>query len=343
VQARSHGTAILTSATLSSSSCGKTETEGRPMQLAGTVLAGLAFLIAAAVFLQLVALRGSTHALADRLQEHDQLPPQNLARIEARFEEIRTVVAGVTAGVGDLRTEFNKYISYSDRAGNASATQEPADLSADIILAELSHALKSPLLTVKTAADKVARSVAVDMNERAAQGLRDIQNSAQECDHALAIFQQIVDVSIDAEQDRFLTLADAITYLHGSADRVHQRETRLVVSVPDEVPEFSQSFLITLLRPLVENAVEASPMNADIVVIVKDENGAVMVSVGNMVDGPVNRDALQKRGVSTKGDGHKGLGLSVARRLAAISGGSLSIEFQVDRVVINVGLLRRPS
>jgi signal transduction histidine kinase len=313
------------------------------MQLAGTVLAGLSFLIAAAVFLQFAASRGSTRALTDRLQEHDQLLSQNFARIEARSEEIRTVVADVTAGVSDLRTEFNKYISSSDRSETARATQESADLSAGVILAELSHALKSPLLTVKTAADKVGRSIAVDMNARAAQGLEDIQNSAQECDHALAIFQQIVDISLDAEQDRFVSLADAITYLHGSTDRVHQRETRLVVSVPDELPGFSQSFLITLLRPLVENAVEASPMNADIVVTVKDDQGAAMVSVGNMVDGPVDRGALQKRGVSTKGDGHKGLGLSVARRLAAISGGSLAIEFQVDRVVINVRLLRRPS
>lgn len=304
------------------------------MSLAGTVLAGLALFAVIALALRLGALRQSIDNLRLRHEEQERLVPQGLGRLESQADEIRGAVATLASSVSDLHAGL--------ASSSLSSNYRSSDnlFSADAILADLSHALKSPLLTVKTAADKVLRSMGSDHNGRAREGLADIQFAARECSHALATFQQLVDSSLDADQ-RFPTLGDAVAYIHGSANRLEQRNTSLVESVPPEVFGFSQSFFIVLLRPLIENAVEASPDNGSIGVTVVDADAVVTIQVTNSVAHPVDEADLNNRGSSAKGGNHKGLGLSVARRLVVMRDGNLAVAVQGDCVTVDVRLPRR--
>jgi signal transduction histidine kinase len=192
------------------------------------------------------------------------------------------------------------------------------------VIAELAHSLRTPLLAARHEADAIALSHP-DRPELVKQA-RNIEGFVDLCDTVLATFRQLVDTARRTERLRGGSLDEIVRRLHTAVESKHKRGTTLVVMLPKEIPGYTTGYLATLLLPLIENAVEASPPHGAIRVKY-DENEdysflRVMNNIADVTSGPVFPDD----GTSTKHDG-PGLGLSVVRRLADMRrGGRVTTE-----------------
>jgi signal transduction histidine kinase len=228
-------------------------------------------------------------------------------------------------------------------SAHGSAPDASVAISARTLLAELTHSLKSPLLVLNGTANILSSLSPPGSSPETAQRLKDLMWGAQECGFILDTFHQLVDTSDKVVRDGFghIPLPDAISALHDSANRLLSQNTRVTCEAPDEVPGFSADYLVTLLRPLIDNAVEASPPGEEIRVAVISDEQYVRILVVNAVGDTFDPQILQTHGASSK-HAPPGLGLSVARRLAAMSsGGTLQTEALNGRVLVRVELPRR--
>jgi signal transduction histidine kinase len=182
------------------------------------------------------------------------------------------------------------------------------------VIAELAHSLRTPLLAARHEADAIALSHAgrPDLVEQA----RNIEGFVDLCDTVLATFRQLVDTARRTERLRSGPLDQVVERLHAAVESEHKRGTTLIaLSLPTAIPGYLNGYLATLLLPLVENAVEASPAAGQIRVKYDEDPEYSFLTITNTIadvpDGPV----FPADGVSAKHDG-PGFGLSVARRLA---------------------------
>lgn len=90
--------------------------------------------------------------------------------------------------------------------------------------------------------------------------------------------------------------------------------------MPEAVAGYSGGYLATLLLPLVENAVEASPIGGEIIIDYEESKGYFTILIINDLVKPTPEPVFPPDGSSTKHAG-PGLGLSVARRLAGMQRG----------------------
>jgi signal transduction histidine kinase len=306
--------------------------------LLSLVLISLSLLVLVAVAAYLASVRSLIGAVRNDSHQIEAELKDGLAKLQERNELVHAaVMAELQAAKQALGDIAARPVIDSSPTRDAIASE----LSAKVILAELTHSMKSPLLTLKGNASNLASLFPADGDSDTLQRLEDIVWGVRECELALDTFRQLVDDSSEVTRLGLLSLREAVAYLHGSTDRLLSRGTILASAVPEEVPGFSQDYLVTLLRPLVENAVEASPPGREVTVAIFDEDDVVRVSVDNAVEGPFDPDILGRPGETTKAH-HSGLGLSVARRLAAMTpDGTVDAGLRDGRVVIRVDLPRR--
>jgi sensor histidine kinase regulating citrate/malate metabolism len=168
-----------------------------------------------------------------------------------------------------------------------------------------------------------------------------LQTRVEVCEAVLATFRRVNQAAAADRSNQLASVADTLMLVHHDADRRVGLRTRLEMNLPETVEGFDNSYLATLLLPLVENAVEASPHNGVIELSFSDHETYVQFEVGNDVREPVVMDIVFTPGGSTK-DGHEGLGVPTARWLAeSVRGGSLIANVNDDRFRVLVRLPRR--
>ncbi|NKI45374.1 sensor histidine kinase [Streptomyces physcomitrii] len=131
--------------------------------------------------------------------------------------------------------------------------------------------------------------------------------------------------------------------LLGKAAQANERGVELLVSpdsrlddglLPDSLPARD---LVTVLGNLIDNAVDAAQgvvPQARVTVTARTEDGALLLRVADTGPGvdPAHREALFRRGWSTKqgGPGGRGLGLALVRQVVARHGGDLVLDRSPD-------------
>jgi signal transduction histidine kinase len=112
-----------------------------------------------------------------------------------------------------------------------------------------------------------------------------------------------------------------------------------MAELPDQVAGFSNHYLLTMLQPLVENAIEGCAPDGTVEITFADHGDAVEFTVANPVDQPVDREVLFAPQSTTK-NGHQGLGVSIVSRLAEFVRGELTADITDTGVRMRVLLPR---
>ncbi|MDI6097338.1 sensor histidine kinase [Actinoplanes sp. NEAU-A12] len=143
----------------------------------------------------------------------------------------------------------------------------------------------------------------------------------------LALAQQLTDQVVGAVDEPALA-----ALLLGKSAQAGERGVELTVDTESRLTgsPVAGRDLLTVVGNLIDNALEAvggSPAPRRVGVLVREENGEVLVRVTDNGPGlrPDEAAAAFRRGWSTKGDGH-GIGLSLVRQVAERYGGSYVIE-----------------
>jgi len=214
-------------------------------------------------------------------------------------------------------------------AEHAEALRE-ADRLKDALLASVSHDLRTPLTTIKA----LAHDLAGGGDERAAV----IEQQADRLNHMVADLLDLsrlsaggmpVNIEINAAED---LVGAAIQQVAGA---LGQRELRTALALREPMPVGRFDFVHSLrvLVNLIENALKYSPAAAPIEVSMRGEGEMIAIAVADRGRGvpAAERERIfepfyRPAGGSPDGAraGGAGLGLAIARRLAAAQGGTLT-------------------
>jgi len=214
-------------------------------------------------------------------------------------------------------------------AEHAEALRE-ADRLKDIVLASVSHDLRTPLTTIKGIADEIARGG----DHTRAYVIED------EADHLSALVDDLLDLSQLAAGQMPVTpaLNTADDAVGAALQRVegamqgHEVKVQLGADWSVLIGRFDLAHTTRILSNLLENAAKYAPTGTPIVVRAWRENEWLCFAVLDAGAGipPAERDeafAPFVRGVRARVETRgTGLGLAIARQLATVQGGRLDFE-----------------
>jgi two-component system sensor histidine kinase KdpD len=213
-------------------------------------------------------------------------------------------------------------------AEHAEALREANRLK-DVVLASVSHDLRTPLTTIKA----LAQSEALQGNDSAAA-------IEEQADRLSRLVSDLLDLSrlkgggfaatpeLNTAED---LIGAAVRQTRGLFEnRQLQLRTVIDLASPALVGNFDFSQSLRVLCNLLENAARYSPEAQPIELAARRDNGALVFTVSDRGPGVREADALRifepfYRAQNAVPDaGRAGLGLSIARTLAEIQGGSLT-------------------
>ena len=212
-------------------------------------------------------------------------------------------------------------------AEHAEALRE-ADRLKDIVLASVSHDLRTPLTTIKALAQSEAM-----------QGNRSAAAIEEQADRLSRLVSDLLDLS-RLKGGGFSAIPELNTAedLIGAAVRQTRglfgdRTLRTVIdlSTPALVGHFDFSQSLRVLCNLLENAVRYSPLAEPIELAARREGATLVFTVSDRGPGVREEDATRifepfyRAKTAAPDAGRAGLGLSIARTLAEIQGGSLAL------------------
>ncbi|MCO5170529.1 MAG: HAMP domain-containing histidine kinase [Planctomycetes bacterium] len=219
-------------------------------------------------------------------------------------------------------------------AENARLLEEARRLASarEVLLAAVSHDLRSPLGTIVVSADLVRVRAA------AASDAADVVRAAAAIQRAARRMSALVDDLLDAEQVESgrLTLRPAThplrpileEALEGARAAAETAQVRLEAAqvAPGVTARCDRERVLRVLGNLLANAIRFTPGGGSVTLAARRRGGEVVVDVtdtGRGVD-PALRPRLFERGATT-GDGH-GLGLFICRAFVEAQGGGIGLE-----------------
>lgn len=199
---------------------------------------------------------------------------------------------------------------------------------------EISHSLNTPLSQIEIALSLIegGPSLSSDDNEALARAI----TSVALCKAYIQAFRLVAGGEMapvgSVEQSLNELVSRAVSA--ASSDGVE-----VDVRLPEDIG-YGSAFILTMLMPLIENAVEASDRNGLVEVWADGDDSSITLNVRNTAPEPLSSD-MYRPGVSTKQD-HEGLGLAIVQRLVgSIPGASLRDYAQEGAVTFSVLLPAR--
>jgi nitrogen-specific signal transduction histidine kinase len=283
--------------------------------------------------LLVVLLRRLQRTLQGTLRSTDEEMARLRTAVELEFAAQRRALTVATERLSAFSAPI-RHGAPSD-VGTPGIRNEPTlSRSADCgeLLREMAHSLHTPLSQAEAAALTLDRAAARDQDANAAER---IIASVDICRAFIDGFRRVAAVQVTSEKQ--WSLRATLHAAHEVYRRAAGKEVTVTVDAPDTIPGYSTEFLLAVMLPLVENAVESAVEATTVRVQVTANDSVVRASVSSR---PVElpKDRMYDRGYTTK-PGHLGLGLSTVTRLLGVyRGAKLAHDIRDDTVTFTVTL-----
>ena len=219
----------------------------------------------------------------------------------------------------------------------ANAQTEAASLHKSAFLANMSHELRTPLNSINGFSDVLLTGIGGTLSEKQREYLTDIRGSGE---HLLALVNDVLDLSkveagkMDLSPTQF-DIADTIDGVHRTVAPLAQHKRQRLKFEVDGVGAVraDQARLRQVLLNVLSNAVKYTPEGGSITTTAVRRDGTVAISVRDSGVGIAPQDQARVFDDFTRIDAAyvrdqqgTGLGLSLARRLARLMGGDITLE-----------------
>lgn len=239
--------------------------------------------------------------------------------------KIGTMLAQLRDDIAILKSHANQY--------------EVTEIKEDqeVLVRELSHFLATPLATID-ASCKALQNIPLKGRDQAklADNFERILASVKMCNGIIGTYKEIfVGGKIEDSQ----RLPDMIKSAFEIYQRRENKQLKINIKVGDRHQNLSNYCVLSIILPLLSNAVTAAKANTSIDVI---ENGG-SISVANSFQGNIDLSNFEIEGYSSKPD-HRGMGLYTVRHLLARRKlGGLNYGIKDNRIIFEVLINNREN
>lgn len=266
--------------------------------------------------------------------------------LERRFEEMVSVSRKATeSALEDIQSrvlsamEINRAeLNRALRERTALPTEQTTKFSnrPGLLIREISHALNTPLSQMEAALLTVKTELRHPDPQNISARLRSIQIGLDICKSVVGSFRELILGSKASSAWAPQSLKEAIATAAEAYIAQHGTKIFLNNELPDNVRGYSNNYLISLLLPLVENAIDSATPDTTVSLSISNVDGFDRLSISNKpLKLPISHE-IYDDGFSTK-PGHTGTGLTIVQHLlTAMPSASLSHKIVEDVLTFDI-------
>jgi len=227
------------------------------------------------------------------------------------FEEMPSQIAEA------ILSEINNGNYFNNKTDKPLVTTTGSRLVFRTQMRELFHSLLTPITTINRSLTSINISKGDDDFAKVLNdGLESIENSISYIDALLYAYRSLAMLNFNTEDSN----VNLKKFVSNTIKALCEQTNKTVdVSIDEnfsEIAGFPSQFIVALLLPLLQNAVESSPENNIITLIKLINDDRVIIEIQNSTEQLVASEDLQKGNFTTKYGSHEGLGLSAVRNIA---------------------------
>ncbi len=185
------------------------------------------------------------------------------------------------------------------------------------IMREISHAMHTPLSRIRAAAMNVE---ALNPSPEISAKMRNTKAAIDICFAYLAAYRNLISVTIQTSSWTPDSLSEAINSCADVYKEFNKKDITFQVFAPDSVRGLSNTLLLAVLLPLLENSVEECQNGDTVRIEITEKEEKVLLTVSNPLHSDFNESEAMNPGFTTKNIGaenkeHEGLGLTIVQNL----------------------------
>ena len=268
-------------------------------------------------------------------------------RLQQQYDELQRLYDEVSAYRGRLETMVDERTAQLSRANQALERSvsrlEQLDQAKNELFANVSHELRTPLTMILGPVQSLLTDTAGPLDRTQRELLRGVADNSR---RLLRQVNNLLDLArIDAGQTRLrFHPVDPAVFVAGMLDAVRAAAAakRLALLSPPapglEPVHVDPEQLEKVLLNLLGNAVKFTPPGGSITVTLDDTTGFVRIAVADSGPGipAEQRERVFERftqvdGSTTRRHGGTGIGLALARQIAALHSGHIDLDSEVGR------------
>ncbi|MBI4639777.1 MAG: HAMP domain-containing histidine kinase [Candidatus Tectomicrobia bacterium] len=194
--------------------------------------------------------------------------------------------------------------------------EDPRQNSTKQLIRELGHSLNTPLSQIEASVLALrARSNEPELaSMNLGASLSRIIASVDICKSVIAAFRELVVVTSSSSGWSPSSIRQALRAASDVYMESYSRQLDVELNMPEEIHGYSSNFIVALILPLLENAIEASPDNERIAIFGQKRDQSFEILVTNRLQQPLPNHDMYEHGFTTK-KGHDGVGLSTVKHL----------------------------
>ena len=200
------------------------------------------------------------------------------------------------------------------------------------LVRDLNHFFATPFATIEANVELLSKMKGIDTSY-----LEKISNSIQLCRCIIETYRECLSFSNNNE-----SVASSLKSTFGTAFEAYtERNNKSLIplntgSIPKQFKSYNNHYIISIILPLLENAIQAAPDNTEIIITFDDTNNTI--SISNSCENTPDIINIQTPGYSSKNN-HKGTGIIIVRNLLSIKDrGVLETTIENNKVIQTIKL-----
>ncbi len=268
---------------------------------------------------------------------------ESIYRLEREADRIWTGLTGRLDGLleelperfahkllNQLENEF-RILQKQIKSKSINPKKTSSGISSNVILIrEVSHFLNTPLSQIEASLFAIEDTFKAD-GDQENQLLKDIKavrSSVNICKSFLSAYREVVLVAKSSKTWDPKSVKESLILASNVFVRKSKKKINVNLEISDTIKGYSNNYIISLLLPIIENAVESSSNNSEVTIQGEKRGDSYSISVTNVRESNIDiTDDIYEDGYTTKPN-HEGMGLSIAKHLLS-SNNKASINHKI--------------